>query len=258
MSKLKLALVGGKVENSKSELVHAFILRQFNCEVEYQKYSLTEGEFEGKFPVLLQNFDGINITTPFKEKVMEHLTVTKKSDEARSVNTVLCRERLGDTTDGDGFLAMLRYEGIETKNQRFTLVGAGGAGRSIAQRLKTEGTVFLYRRNQAQLCKDAKRLGVIASMGIQECDALVNCTGIVKTSPVEREELRGCAVAIDLHYKTQTAFLSLAKKEGKICLDGLGMLFFQAYFSDCLYLGREGKEDEAFKLYQLFLKEYKR
>ena len=60
--------------------------------------------------------------------------------------------------------------------------------------------------------------------------------------------------AVDLIYKPQKSeFLRLAEKKGASILNGEAMLFYQAYYADCIYLGKSPNDAEAEKLYKEFL-----
>jgi shikimate dehydrogenase len=89
-------------------------------------------------------------------------------------------------------------------------------------------------------------------------DILVNTTGVGMhdsegQSPVGKQAFLGVSHAIDLIYTpTQSEFLRLAKSVGVSTLNGAAMLFYQAYYADCIYLGREPNDAEAKKLYEEF------
>lgn len=62
-----------------------------------------------------------------------------------------------------------------------------------------------------------------------------------------------CSVAVDLIYvPRQSAFLKLAAELGKKTIHGEAMLFYQAYFTDCILLDRKPDREEAMELYQIF------
>ena len=87
-------------------------------------------------------YRGVNLTHPLKYAVFAHLgRITDRAREARSVNTVVmgAETRLGDTTDGEGFLDWLRVLGREPARERVMLLGAGGAARSLALALSGAG-----------------------------------------------------------------------------------------------------------------------
>ena len=75
-------------------------------------------------------------------------------------------------------------------------------------------------------------------------------------SPLKREQIEQCAAAVDLIYRpAESEFLRLARNCGKKTLNGRAMLFYQAYLSDCLYLGRRPDAGEAEKMYRAYADE---
>ena len=92
-------------------------------------------------------------------------------------------------------------------------------------------------------------------------DVIFNCTGIgmhnsvgmtpsVRTAageiPVGRELLSLCDTAVDLIYvPAQSEFLRIADALGKKTVNGASMLFYQAYYADCIYLGKTPDAAEA-------------
>jgi len=261
MKKLKLALIGKDVSASESDAIHRFILKGKGRECDYEKVSVSAEKFSSEVRRLLRETDGFNVTIPYKKSVIEYLG-SLKGDAAAfdSVNTVLCGSCEGYNTDGLGFMLMLRAAGIEVGGKTVLVLGAGGSGRSTAAVLKNAGAeVFLYQRRKELLEEICKQLGVNAAATPQtECDVLVNCTGVgmhesMGMSPVEESAIEKCGAAVDLIYRpAESEFLRLARLLGKPTLNGHEMLFFQAYYSDCLYLGVRADEEEAAALYSAY------
>ncbi len=256
MKTYRLALIGSQVSLSKSDDIHTFIMGALGFGVSYERISLPSEEFPTVFPSILSSFDGCNVTIPYKDKVGGYLrSLSKNSEVSRSVNTIVCKTAHGDTTDGVGFLRMLEFYSVPIKGASCVIVGAGGAGRSLANALlRADAKVYLTRRNRKELEEDVKRLGAKSCQEIPPCDILVNATALVDVSPVSREDMQKTTVAVELAYKTDTAFLSLARGENRRALDGNAMLFYQAYYSDCLYLGKEATKAEADELYEQYLR----
>ena len=77
----------------------------------------------------------------------------------------------------------------------------------------------------------------------------------VGTSPVTAKAFAGAEAAIDLIYNPpKSAFLQLAEAQGLQIVNGEAMLFYQAYYADCLYLGiSPGAQARA--LYQQYKRE---
>ena len=80
-------------------------------------------------------YNGLNITHPCKQRVIEHLD--ELSDDARAlgaVNTVLFKDgkRIGHNTDWSGFAKSFRRGLPGASLERVVQLGAGGAGAAVA------------------------------------------------------------------------------------------------------------------------------
>lgn len=263
MNKLKLALIGKDVTQSKSGVIHKFILRKFGYDCEFDCISTPKEKFTDEVERAFNGYDGFNVTIPYKQDIMEHLSeVCGDSIGFKAVNTVVCKTKKGYNTDGVGLLLMLKTAGVCLSGKKALILGAGGAGRSTALTFKEQGAdVFLYRRNQEELERVCEFLGVKKATGLEQggFDIVLNATGVgmhdsVGVSPVSAQVFNGAELAIDLiYYPAETEFLRLARGAGMKTLNGAPMVFYQAYYADCLYLGKEPSETEAEKFYLEFL-----
>lgn len=259
--KMRLGIVGKDVSKSESPRVHAFILSQWGISCEYETISTTAEGFDGVARRLLGDFDGFNVTIPFKRDIMEYLDgIDEEGTLFGAVNTVTAGK--GYNTDGIGFFMMLRSAGIEVADKKILVLGGGGSGRSTIVELKKLGAkVSVYQRNQDNLQELCAQLGVNAAKDPNEggYDILINCTGVgmhdtVGCSPVRMEAFKGATHAIDLIYvPKKSEFLRQAECVGLSILNGASMLFYQAYYADCLYVGRKPSDSEAVDFYQKYL-----
>ena len=83
-------------------------------------------------------FDGLNVTHPCKQLVLEHLDeLTDEAAALGAVNTVVLRDgrAIGDNTDGTGFAESFRRGLPGAALSRALLIGAGGAGAAVAHAL---------------------------------------------------------------------------------------------------------------------------
>jgi shikimate dehydrogenase len=238
-------------------------LRNFGYTCEYESFSVGAEDFDMAMRRLLGDFDAFNITVPYKKDALAYLDETHGDAlTCTAVNAVICSTRTGYNTDGIGFLEMLRYAGVEIKGKRALVLGGGGSGATSALALKNAGAkVAVYRRDRAELEELCARLGVQAESDPNRggYDIVVNTTGVgmhdtVGKSPVTAQAFDGAEWAVDLIYTPkQSEFLRLANGRGVKILNGEAMLFYQAYFADCLYLNRTPNAEEATALYKKFL-----
>ena len=265
---LRLGLIGKDVSKSLSPEIHAFILSAWGYGLEYESFSVDKQDFDATMTTLLGDFDGFNVTIPYKRDVMEYLDGLQ-GDAIRfgAVNTVVGSSRQGYNTDGVGFMKMLAFAGVEVKGKRALVLGGGGAGRSTISSLKKGGaTVALYQRNEAKRKETCLQLDAIEEVNpnAQGYDILVNCTGVgmhdtVGLSPVREEAFLGAEAAVDLIYEPkETEFMAQAKRQGVKAIGGLAMLFYQAYYADCLFVGKKADDGEAEALFKDYLKTYQR
>ncbi len=262
---VRLGLVGKDVSKSDSPRIHTFILRALGYDCEYELFSVDTLGFDGAVRTLLGDFDGFNVTIPYKRDIMEYVEELQSDAFAfGAVNTVVSGTRVGYNTDGVGFLLMLRSAGFEIEGKKILVLGGGGAGRSTAAALKGAGSeVYLYQRNQEKCKETCEQLALTPVSDPYQggFDILINATGVGMhesegRSPVEERAFLGCEGAIDLIYEPkQSEFLRLAKAQGLRTLNGAAMLFYQAYYADCLYLGIVPDEKQAEELYKKFIDE---
>ena len=92
---------------------------------------------------------------------------------------------------------------------------------------------------------------------------IINVTGVGmhKTegvSPVGEEFLSRTNIACDLIYMPRKSeFLRIADSLGKPVINGEGMLFYQAYYGDCIVLGKQPQAAEAKRLFEEYKQVYR-
>ncbi len=262
---MKLAVIGKDVSQSTSPQIHSFIARELGREISYERISIPEERFASRIGGLLDSLDGFNVTIPFKLSVIPYLEKTVGDAlDFGAVNTVLSAPRLGYNTDGLGFMQMLAANRVNAGGKRVLLLGAGGAGRSVAKKMSSIGAKLeIYDKNQTNALAVAKECGATALTEVvpAERDIIINATGVgmhksVGVSPVTAEVIEGTETAVDLIYVPEKSeFLLIAEGQGKKIINGKAMLFYQAYYSDCLYFGTEPDSELAERLFEKYIKE---
>lgn len=190
------------------------------------------------------NVKGVNVTVPYKEKIIDHLDwVSPQASALGSVNTLIFEDEIwkGYTTDGNGFVRSLEAEGVCLKGSDILLVGAGGSARSIAVALleKEISSLTIINRTQKKAEALANLLSSIApniefytqTSETTKFNILINTTsvGMLDTAiPVENDLIKKSDVIVDIIYNPpMTPLLKTAHSMGKKTLNGLGMLLYQ-------------------------------
>ncbi len=274
---LKLAVVGKDVSQSDSPAIHAFILGAWGKKCVYDKISVPPADFS-RVAEALFSYDAFNVTIPFKGEIIPFLKELRGDARAfGAVNTVLTRERAGYNTDGDGFLAMLGGADVPVAGRTVLVLGAGGAGRSCIRKLATAGaSVYVYEKDCERLYAAYREIGGFTpceEVPLQPYDIAVNCTGVGMhdtvgrtpavaladgtVEPAGEKLLSLVSVAADLIYvPAESEFLRIARRLGKRTVNGASMLFYQAYFGDCILCGRKPSLDEARSLWNKYREEH--
>ena len=263
---LKLCVIGKDVSQSESPAMHTFLLHKMGADCSYEAVSIPPAEFSARAEALFETYDAFNVTIPFKGDIMPYLkSIEGDAKSFGAVNTVLSKERRGFNTDGLGFMLMLENAGVNVSGKSVLVLGTGGAGRSCLKKLMEHGAlVSAYERDTARLkavYEEFGRFTPLSEVEAKPYDIIFNCTGIgmhntvgmtpsVRTAagevPVGRELLSLCDTAVDLIYvPAQSEFLRIAAELGKKTVNGASMLFYQAYYADCIYLGRTPDAAEA-------------
>jgi shikimate dehydrogenase len=191
--------------------------------------------------------------------------VGARARRAGAVNTLVRRDSgwHGDNTDGSGLVRDLtERHGLDLRERRVLLLGAGGAARGVAPALLDAGIHSLYAANRtlarAEALADALgEPGRVHPRGLDdldrlgEFDLLINATsatrgGALPALPMSLAGLRSAAV--DLSYgEAAVPFLAWARAAGCAqALDGLGMLVEQAAESFLLWHGVRPETDAVY------------
>jgi shikimate dehydrogenase len=261
-----MAVVGKDVSKSLSPQIHRFILNELGVGCSYDLVSIPEGQFDKSAPMLFEKYDAFNVTIPYKLSVMPYLKKIE-GDAAvfGAVNTVDVPTMSGFNTDGMGFLLLLENAGVKVEGKKVLVLGSGGVGRSVIKKLLDAGAdVFAYDLNRAgleEVHREFPSFTPLKAVEAKPYDVIVNCTGVGmhKTegiSPAGKDLLALCDTAVDLIYEPKKSeFLRLAEEAGKKIVNGESMLFYQAYYSDCIYLKIQPQAKKAKELFEKYRKE---
>ncbi|MEU6914119.1 shikimate dehydrogenase [Streptomyces olindensis] len=207
-------------------------------------------------------FDGLNITHPCKQLVLEHLDALAPQAEALgAVNTVVFEDgrAVGHNTDVTGFAASFARGLPDAPLERVVQLGAGGAGAAVAHALLTLGAghitvVDALPERAAALAGSLNRAfgqgRAAAAPPDRQADLLAPADGIVHATPTGMAAHPGLPlpagllhpglwVAEVVYRPLETELLRTARALGCATLDGGGMAAFQAADAFRLFTGRE-------------------
>ena len=245
----RFAVIGHPVAHSLSPRIHAAFGKQTGIALDYTTIDAEPEQFDVRLAEFAaEGGVGANVTLPHKGRAAAFCTsLTERARRAGAVNTLIRTGTgwEGDNTDGVGLVRDLtERHGLDLRERRTLLLGAGGAARGVAPALLDAGIGDLFIINRTPERADAladalaqpgrvhpRYFSDIASIGT--FDLIVNATSATRdaklpTLPVALAGPR--TAAVDLSYgEVAIPFLAWARAAGAHdCIDGLGMLVEQA------------------------------
>ena len=263
-----LALIGNPINHSLSPIMHNAAIEYLGLDLVYFSIPCNEKDFEIVIKSLSKiNCKGINITIPFKEKVLNYCSkISPLAEQIKAVNTLKPNgqgEWHGINTDVDGLIYPLKN--LNLANKKAVILGSGGAARSAMQGLTNlkMSEITVISRNQISLdslLNDFKNQHLLKGISfknlnnpnyVNTADLIINTTPVGmlnNTSSIEELpfgdnfwiSLNSKTVIYDLIYNPQeTPLLKLSRKKGCPTINGMKMLVAQgakslSYWTDNL------------------------
>lgn len=243
-------VIGSPIAHSKSPRLHGYWLRAMGLPGHYIPMEVPSDKLQETLRLLPRlGFVGLNVTIPYKERVMEIADlITDRATIIGAANTLIFRrdgQIHADNTDGYGFMENIRQNvpDWDAKAGPAVVLGAGGASRAIVATLLDSGApkVVLTNRTRARAERVREDLGrrievvdwLQAGNALEDAAIVVNTTSLGMVGKPELrvplDGLRPGTVVNDLVYAPlETHVLRTGKEKGCRTADGLGMLLHQA------------------------------
>ena len=230
-------------------LGHSFSISFFNEKFQNEGIDATYENFEipsiEGFPEILDsnpNLCGLNVTIPYKEKVIGLLdSLSKEAQEIGAVNVIKVTHKgntrilKGYNSDVIGFTRSIEPL-LERFHKKALILGTGGASKAVEYGLKSLGleTIKVSRSEKPETLQYSQ----ITAETIKEYNVIVNCTpcGMYphadECPDLPYEAMDSRTLLYDLIYNPdETLFMKKGKVRGAIVKNGLEMLLLQAFAS---------------------------
>ena len=254
----KYLVVGNPVEHSLSPKLHNYWLSSNKIEAIYGKLQAYDDDLKELCSSIKNGqINGLNITVPFKKKIIPHLDVLSgHALRTQSVNTVCLNNGnvTGYNTDIDGFELSLKKLDYDVRNKKVMILGAGGVVPSIIYALKKMNVPQIYLSNRtkekAQILKKLFDGLEVLDWGIlPDFDIIINATslGLKENDKFEIDFLKAGnnKLFFDVIYNPfNTDFSRAGNKPGNIIENGLNMFLFQAQKAFNIWHNIEPKIDQ--------------
>jgi shikimate dehydrogenase len=264
------ALLGRPVAHSLSPAMHNHLFRAAGLNCIYVALEVRSDALDLAATLRGLGLSGVNLTVPFKSRVVEQLDAIDDVGRAvGAVNVVLCEggRLLGSNSDAEGFCRSYEERfGAGLAGAKAVLLGAGGAARGVAAGLCVRGVreVAFLNRSVGRAEQAAARLGaafptvtmsaaplVPEAFAVQSAGAglVVNCTsgaGAPAVARLDASRMPEDAPWCDLNYwMADPPHLRQRRAAGLPVLDGLGMLVHQGAIAFETFTGQSADPVEV-------------
>lgn len=258
-----IGLVGRGIQASRTPVMHEregarLGMRYTYVLLDFDRLGFADSMLGAMLEAAAQvGFAGVNVTHPFKQSVVAHLTrLSPEAAAIGAVNTIVFHDRewSGHNTDSWGFAESFR-DGMEgCRLGRVVQFGAGGAGAAVGYALMELGVSALtiidtdLGRAEALASHLGSRFPGRVQASAEVAGSLAEADGIVNTTPVGMEKYPGTPFPADLlaprqwvaeivYFPEETELLHRARALGCRTLAGTGMAVYQAARAFELFTG---------------------
>lgn len=248
MKKKVFKIIGNPISHSLSPALHSYWFAKYKILADYKQHEIKESEIEVTLnDVRDGKIDGLNVTLPFKQKVIPYLDILiNDAKSTNSVNTIFMSKEgklTGDNTDVYGMQAAYLKD-ITLNSNRSTkaiVIGAGGVAPSIIFALKKTDIkkVCIANRTHEKAIFMKKKFPFIDILSlndvpqrISEFDIIINATSLgLKNGEqfnINLDDLTDKSIFIDTIYNPlETKIIKHLKSKNIKTFNGLDMLIYQ-------------------------------
>lgn len=223
---MKVGLIGEKLSHSFSKTIHESI-----ADYTYDLIPLSQDEFH--IFMKEKKFDAINVTIPYKEKVIEYCDeIDEKANLIQAINAIknVDGKLIGTNTDFDGLKKMIEHH-FNLKNRIVAICGSGGTSKTayaVCKSLHVKEIIQVARNRSTpyityEEMKNRKDIEIILNT------TSVGMSPDILSSIVDLDDFPNCKGVIDVVYNPLLTSLCYEAKQRHIpYICGLEMLVGQA------------------------------
>ena len=141
--KKNFGIIGNPIKHSLSPVLHKYWFKKYGIDADYSIIEAGDKELPEIIKKIRQGvYSGINVTLPFKQKIINHIDKVINDAVTGSVNTVLLdneKSVIGENTDVYGLQAAYLKEIDNSSNKKVLIIGAGGVSPSVILSIKKSG-----------------------------------------------------------------------------------------------------------------------
>ncbi len=263
----KYFVIGNPIDHSLSPLIHNYWFKKYKIDSTYEKKKIETNDLKDFAEEMRnnKNFEGANITVPFKNKIIPFLDdLSSVANETFSVNTIIKRDEklIGHNTDATAYLETLE-ENNTWPSVKTLIIGAGGVTSSIIwgiRGLNCKNKIYIINRTKQKAEKLIKKLvpnligngiEVLDWGDVPDVNLVVNTTSVglnqndyLKLDFTKYNNKKECMFYDLIYNPKETNFLRDAKKRGNQIKNGKKMFLLQAKQAFKLWTNVDAEIDE--------------
>mgnify|MGYP001263954508 FL=1 len=239
----KYLVIGNPIDHSLSPKLHNYWIKKNNIDAIYEKKQVNEEDIKKIISDLKnEKIDGINVTIPFKKKVIPFLDeLSFEANQTQSVNTIYKEKNkiFGHNTDIIGFELAIRAKNYDLNDKKVFILGSGGVVPSIILSLKKMGASKIILSNRTKkkaedLKKTFSYIEVIDWGDVPKFNMIINATSLGLNEDdeikLDYKNIGSNKFFYDVIYNPKmTKFLLKAKNFGNKIENGKMMFVYQAH-----------------------------
>ena len=243
----KFGIIGNPIKHSLSPLLHNYWFKKYNVNASYSIIDTEENNLEEVVKKIKdKSLVGVNVTLPFKQKIISFLEkIINDAEITGSVNTLFLDTKgtvIGENTDVYGLQAAYLKRIENAMNKKALVIGAGGVSPSVILSLEKSGIKKISITNRTHekclfLKKKFNFLNVFPWNNLQSeisnYDIIINATSLgLKNDDginLDYSSIDSNKFFYDVIYNPEeTNFLKKAKTMGNVTENGKKMFIYQA------------------------------
>ena len=264
-----IGLMAYPIRHSSSPAMHNEAFAQLGLDYAYLAFEVTNETLEDAVKgIRALQLKGSNVSMPNKTVVGQYLDeLSPAAKLCGAVNTIVNEngKLTGHITDGIGYMASLKDNGIDVIGKKMTIAGAGGAATAIEIQAALDGvkemSIFNIKDKfweNAEKTIEKIRSNTDCVVNLYDLDdkdklkeEIADSYLFAQATGVGMKPLEGQSVIPDtsflrpdliftgiLNAPRQTKLLEQAEEAGCKCMNGLGMMLFQGDAAFHLWTGK--------------------
>ncbi len=250
---MEYGCIGEHLKHSFSKEIHNLL-----CDYDYIIHEIPSDELYAFMEK--HDFKAINVTIPYKERVIPHLeTIDEAAKKIGAVNTIVNKDGKlhGYNTDFYGMTRLIQKAGVTIKDKKVLILGSGGTSKTSFAVCTALGAKEIIRVSRAA-SEDSVTYEEVYKKHT-DADIIINTTPVGMypkngECPIDLSKFKNLSGAIDAVYNPlRTSFIRQAQNLGIPAEGGLYMLVAQAVRACEHFTGNKIPDEKCNEVYKKIL-----